>query len=73
MAKNCTFTDRRQYINGVSNAKFGTKITGTVSMIEFKANCPRGNRLCSSNSRAFVPAVTVCAQRLFTSTPSDAV
>ena len=31
----------------------------------FLADCPKGNMLCSSMSGAFLPAITVCGQRLF--------
>jgi len=31
----------------------------------FMADCPKGNMLCSGMSGAWVPAITVCAQRLF--------
>jgi hypothetical protein len=29
------------------------------------ANCPKGNMMCSGMSGAWVPAVTVCGQRLY--------
>ena len=32
---------------------------------QFYANCPKGNRQCSKESRAYLPAITVCTQRLF--------
>ena len=38
----------------------------TVYWKEFKANCPTVNQLCSGKSKAFVPAITVCTQVLFT-------
>lgn len=31
----------------------------------FKANCPKGSLQCSNNSSAWVPAITICNQRLF--------
>jgi hypothetical protein len=31
----------------------------------FMANCPKGNMMCSGMSGAYVPAVTVCGQKLF--------
>jgi len=31
----------------------------------FVANCPKGNMMCSGMSGAYVPAVTVCGQKLF--------
>jgi len=32
----------------------------------FYANCPKLNQLCSAKRGAYVPAITVCTQRLFT-------
>lgn len=32
----------------------------------FNVNCPKGNLQCSTTSGAWVPAITVCNQRLFT-------
>jgi len=31
----------------------------------FLVNCPKVNQLCNANSGAWVPAITVCRQRLF--------
>lgn len=31
----------------------------------FKVSCPKINRLCSSLSGAYVPAITVCRQKLY--------
>lgn len=31
----------------------------------FMANCPKGNQLCSGMSGAWLPVVTVCANRLY--------
>ena len=43
-------------------------ISRNVWWKEFKANCPKVNSQCSGKSKAFVPAVTVCSQGLFTGT-----
>lgn len=32
----------------------------------FYADCPKINQLCNKKSNAFVPAITVCNQKLFT-------
>lgn len=39
--------------------------TRTVTWRLFYAQCPKLNQLCSRWSKAYVPAVTVCIQRLF--------
>jgi len=39
----------------------------------FYANCPKINQLCSAQSRAYVPAVTVCVQNLHTGTCDSVV
>lgn len=31
----------------------------------FMANCPKTNQLCSARSGAWLPAITICAQRMF--------
>jgi hypothetical protein len=44
-----------------------TGITTTVSMRQFPPNCPKSNynNVCSTNFSAWLPAVTVCRQSLF--------
>lgn len=37
----------------------------TVTWELFRADCPRTNLQCSSTSTAYVPATTICQQRLF--------
>lgn len=61
----CTYTDLREFVDGVANPTYGTKISSEVTWRKFKANCPRLNQQCSQLSEAYVPAVTVCRQRLF--------
>jgi hypothetical protein len=44
------------------------KDNGTYTCVTWKifyAACHRGQFNCNTNSAAFVPAVTICAQRLF--------
>jgi hypothetical protein len=43
----------------------GNPVYTCATMKLFKANCPKNNRQCSQLSSAWVPAVTVCAQRLY--------
>ena len=43
----------------------------TVYWKVFQANCPKLNQLCSSTSKAYVPAVTVCSQSLHTGSCDD--
>jgi len=44
-----------------------TQTVRLVSMKQFPPNCPKinYNNLCSSNFSAWLPAVTVCRQALF--------
>jgi hypothetical protein len=50
----------------VSTDVDGTPIFGCVPMQLFFVSCNTFNSLCNSNSSAFLPAITVCAQQLFT-------
>jgi hypothetical protein len=50
----------------VSTDADGTPIFGCVSMQLFFVSCNTTNSLCNSKSSAFLPAITVCTQRLFT-------
>lgn len=43
----------------------GAPIYVNVSWRQFRVNCPKTNMLCSSQSVGYLPAITVCAQRLF--------
>jgi hypothetical protein len=38
----------------------------------FYVNCPRINFLCNPYSGAYVPAITVCRQQLWTATSTEA-
>jgi len=46
------------------NCKLGTDECGCTTWRKFNANCPKSNRQCSKESSAYVPAVTVCSQKL---------
>jgi hypothetical protein len=44
------------------------KLDGTtvnVTKILFYANCKSSNPLCNASESAYVPAITICYQRLF--------
>lgn len=43
----------------------GDKTFNCSTMRYFKVNCSKINVLCSSVSGAFVPAITICNQRLW--------
>ena len=43
-----------------------------VGLRLFYPNCPKLNTLCSAKRGAYVPAITVCLQRLFTPLPTTA-
>jgi hypothetical protein len=46
------------------NCKLGTDECGCTTWRKFNANCPKSNRQCSKYSSAYVPAITVCTQKL---------
>lgn len=43
----------------------GDPIYTCATWRKFRVNCPKVNFLCSNLSEAWVPAITVCNQRLF--------
>lgn len=43
----------------------GDPIYTCATWRKFKVSCPKINSLCSSLSEAYLPAITVCNQRLF--------
>lgn len=52
--------------NSIQASYTGGNVYTFVTDTMFKVTCPTINQLCSGNSTAFVAAVTVCNQRLFT-------
>ncbi len=63
-----------QYENGDPNIQLycytgnddqGDPIYTCATWRKFRVNCPKLNQLCSTQSEAWVAAVTVCNQRLF--------
>lgn len=44
----------------------GLPVYQYVTMRNFRVNCPKINFLCNTRSNAYVAAVAVCAQRLYT-------
>lgn len=43
----------------------GEKVFNCATMRLFRVNCSKINRQCNTISAAYVPAITVCSQRLF--------
>lgn len=43
----------------------GDPIYTCATWRKFRVSCPKVNALCSNLSEAYVPAITVCNQRLF--------
>jgi len=43
----------------------GDKVFACVTWRYFRVTCPKLNQQCSSLSGAYVPAITVCNQKLF--------
>jgi hypothetical protein len=43
-----------------------TAVYTTVTWRSFYVSCPKINQLCNKKSHAFVAAITVCNQKLFT-------
>jgi hypothetical protein len=68
MAFTCKFTDLREKIAGVANPTFGEKIVDDVEWRVFYPSCPKINKQCSAIAGAYVAAITVCRQRLFSQT-----
>lgn len=65
---------RGVYENGLPNIKVkcvknlddeGAKVFSCVTWRYFRVSCPKLNQQCSSLSGAFLPAITVCTQKLF--------
>lgn len=56
-------------MNTMRCLKSGTGPTAVYTQVTwrlFYADCPKINQLCSKNSNAYVPAITICNQKLFT-------
>jgi hypothetical protein len=43
----------------------GNNVFACAGMRLFKANCPKINQSCSHFSTAYLPAITICYQRIF--------
>jgi hypothetical protein len=43
----------------------GDPVITCATWRKFRVQCPKLNQLCSTQSEAFLPAITVCIQKLF--------